>query len=179
MAEKSKIDTLLKSLKQRPQQLLFGQTLALVVGGFIGWREVFSDFGVYCNQEGVSVRSLTSFSGEFTTNPLFTPCFWGSVAFIIAFVWSVKILLNKKKKSQRESEKKLTWLLIGSVIFAWVNTAYTFYKYYSREAGTGHFGCPIEKIDNPLTTACFQGATAFLVVLVFALIYLKTTKKKR
>ena len=76
----------------------------------------------------------------------------------------------------RKQENKLIWLLIGSTIFAWANTGYTFYKYISKESGTDFFGCPADKIDNPFTTACFMGASAFLVSLIFGWLYLRSLK---
>lgn len=153
------------------------QTLVLLVGSIIGWREVISEINYFCNSNGFGLGGLTSFSGTITTNPALTPCFWGSIAFVIATIWSGYILFQKSETKQIAQMKKIFWLLLGASIFALANTGYTFYKYYSGNEGSPNFGCPAERIVNPFTTACFMGATAFTIALVTNLLYKRSLKK--
>ena len=154
------------------------QTITLAVGSFIGWREVIAEVNYYCDANAFGIGGLTSFSGTLTTNPILTPCFWGSIAFVIALVWSLMILFNKSVKWQKVQMRNIFWLLLGATIFAWTNTSYTFYKYYADNPGIPYFGCPAERIDNPFTTACFMGATAFLVALIINIFYKRKYIKK-
>jgi len=165
-------------LKTKNQKLLFAQSLTLLIGSFIGWREVISEINYFCEANNVGLGGLTSFSGNLTTNPILTPCFWGSIAFVVALIWSIYIFWLSDKTKKLKNQAKLFILLIGSVIFAWANTAYTFYKFYGNSTGTDHFGCPADRIDDPWTTACFMGATAFLIAFWFALVYRRTSKSK-
>lgn len=162
----------------RKNKFIIGQTIFLFIGSIIGWKEVISEINYYCNANGFGLGGLTSFSGTITTNPALTPCFWGSIAFVVATIWSIAILMQKSKNKQVEQMKKIFWLLLGSSIFALANTAYTFYKYYSGNEGSPNFGCPAERIVNPFTTACFMGATAFTLALITNILYKRSIKKK-
>lgn len=144
------------------------QAIALTAGNYVGWSAIVKEVDYFCNLEGQGLQSLTSFRGTFTTNPLLTPCFWGSIVFAIALIWTMIILFNKNKKQAAMSHKKLTWLLAGGTIFAALNNVPIFYKFITQPGA--EVGCTVDKVTSPFATSCFYGLVAFGLSLIFALV---------
>ena len=48
-------------------------------------------------------------------NPLLVPCFYGMLAFIVGFVWTLTLRMD----FSRISQARLLWLLVAGTIFAW------------------------------------------------------------
>lgn len=156
---------------------LWLQALALTIGSIIGWVTVVREIDYFCDVQGTGLTGITSFTGNITTNPIATPCFWGSIAFVVALVWTIYLLLQHDRAKLIWHQTRLIWLLAGSTIFALSNNLYTFYKYYSQSTGTDYFGCSIDNIGNPFVTACNAGFLAFLLALIFGYLNLKFLKK--
>jgi ABC-type transport system involved in cytochrome c biogenesis permease subunit len=156
--------------------LLYLQSTALIAGTYIGWSTIFKEINKYCEITGDGYSSLLTFSGTITKNPLLTPCFWGSIAFVIALVWSLMIVLEKDKVRARLSEKRLLWLLGGGTIFALGNNAPILYRYFFTPNEKG-LSCGGTYIDNPFTTACFLGFCAFFAAFILGIVWYKLNRK--
>ena len=109
-------------------------------------------------------------------NPITTPCFYGAFAFLFAFAWSV-IILRHKLEERFHMQKRLNFLLIGSVIFAWSNFGIEVFKFYSITSGP-KVSCSGIPTDNVFLTPCFYGSAIFACALVTSLIILIKSKTK-
>lgn len=143
------------------------QAVTLAAGNYVGWTTIFSEVNTYCDQRGGSLWALTDFGGNLTTNPLLSACFWGSIVFVIAFAWTVSLLLEKDTQKVTSQLKKLWWLLLAGTIFALANNIPVLYNFYTKPVGS--FGsCSANVVTNPYLTSCFLGFSAFLLAFVFA-----------
>lgn len=151
--------------------LLFLQTTVLTGGTVFAWYTVFGDFARFFNYGG----KLLQFSGCTYPNPLATPCFYGSIAFLVALSLSFLILSTKAIKLQ----KYLSLLLLGGSIFAWSMVAKEFYKFNHIKTGA-YIGCTGLTASSPIFTPCFTGASIFFIAFVLSLFCLRllTTGKK-
>lgn len=107
-------------------------------------------------------------------NPITTPCFYGAFAFLAALIYSIKIRKMNVEKMKKNT-LYLIFLLIASNIFAGVNNAIIFYKYFTS---SDKIGCSGRPIDNPFTTPCSVGGALFFVALLVALLLFEQLKKK-
>ena len=151
--------------------ILYIQSLILSGGVVFAWFTVFGDFGRFFN----AGHTITTLTGCTPPNPLITPCFYGAIAFLIALGWSINILLANDNKKAR-SQKKLNYLLIAGTLFAWGNVAYEFYKFF-KATTEEYIGCSGQLVSHPFETACFIGASIYLLALITSLIILKINKK--
>ena len=127
------------------------QTFTLLIGTIFAWFTVYTDFARFYNIYG----NVTRISNCIIPNPVTTPCFYGAFAFLIAFIWSLKLLKNPK------SQNKLVILLIGSTIFAWSNFTYEIFKFYASISGE-QLSCSGIPTNNVFLTPCFYGSVIFL-----------------
>ena len=139
--------------------------LVLAGGTIFAWYTVYTDFNRFYDSEG----TLFKIQDCAIPNPVTTPCFYGAFAFLIAFVWSV-IIIRKTADSRIKELKKLLWLLLASVLFAWGNFIYSLMRYYQTRDSGQAIGCSGQLVTNPWTTPCFIGAVIFLTALVVAVI---------
>lgn len=95
-------------------------------------------------------------------NPLLTPCFYGFIAFVIAWVWTMGL----RTKFDAGSQSNLVWLLTAAAIFAWGNYGYTLGKLYLGK--TCNLGCQAGYFGIPQFTTCLVGAVIFTLALVVA-----------
>lgn len=141
----------------KEQLFYYLQTMVLAAGSIFAWFTVIREFQQFYRYEG----TLFKVTDCILPNPVTTACFYGAIAFVIATLWSVYILRQQHK---RIHERRLFWLLLGGVLFAWFNTGRTIINYYqSVNAGVPPTGCSGQFVDNPYTTPCFIGATIFLI----------------
>lgn len=136
------------------------QAAMLFVGNIVGWTTVFTEVNSYC-------------SGATLVNPLASPCFYGSLAFLASFVWTMFVLFKKDTKKIVDHAKKLWLLLLAGTIFAAVNNVPIIYNFYTQPASVG---CSGNIITNPFTTGCFMGFTCFLLAFLFASFAVRTKK---
>ncbi len=148
------------------KRLYISQTLILAVGVLFSWYTAINDFVRFYNTEG----TIFKIKDCFFPNPVTTACFYGAIAFLVAFVWSVYILKNNDLAKKEFHQTRFSWLLAAGTIFAWANFTNVLYKFY----GTGsNIGCSGVPISSPFLTPCFYGSIIFLLSFVFALIILK------
>jgi len=166
----------MKRFFSKPETWIGFQIVALVGGNYVGWSTIFGEVQSFCDQEGKGISSLLIIEGTYSTNPLLSPCFWGSIAFLIALVWSISIALNKNSKQIKSSARQLRWLLIGGTIFAFANNVPIFYRFFTSPIGEA-VSCSGNLVRNPLLTSCFLGFSAFLVATISALAYRRTSRK--
>ncbi len=140
------------------------QSAVLFIGTAFAWFTVYSDFSRFYHIYGTIIK----IKGCFIPNPITTPCFYGSFAFLAAFIWSLYIL-KKKQGDKIIQEKRLIILLIASTIFAWSNFFLEMFKFYTSKAGT-QVSCSGIPTDNIFLTPCFIGSTLFLFSLIVSLI---------
>jgi len=147
--------------------LLFSQSALFLAGSFVAWTATTQRFIAFYDIEG----TIFKFRDCAFTNPLLTSCFYGGVAFVVAFFWSLFILMAKDGEKQNLQQKKLLWLILACVLFAWSNYSYELYNYV-KAAGDPVMGCS-GVITHPLKTACFYGSAIFLASFINALALLK------
>lgn len=162
-----------RNIIQSPSFWLYAQLAALMAGNYVGWSTIFKEIRSYCESEGGRFGALLSFSGTAEKNPLLTPCFWGSIAFLIAFAWTISIIMEKEQNKKQSSHKKIVILLAGGTLFALVNNLPIFYKYLTQPKGQ-ILSCSADKITNPWVTSCFLGFTAFALSLLASVLAMKT-----
>lgn len=137
------------------------QLLFLAWGNFVGWSTIYSDIQFFCLNEAKGLDALLSFSGTVTTNPLLSPCFWGTLSFTFSLLWTIRLLLLKDEKQRIKEYKTLLFVLAGSTIFALVNNIPLFYRFYTTPKGTATSCSPGKLLSNPFATSCFYGLSAF------------------
>lgn len=145
------------------------QALALLWGNFVGWSTIFKDVQIFCTNEAKGLEALLSFTGNVTTNPLLTPCFWGTLSFTFSLLWTVRLLMMKDEQKLLNEYKKLLILLVASTLFALVNNVPLFYKFYTTPKGTATSCSPGKLLTNPFLTSCFFGLSAFALATLAAL----------
>lgn len=146
------------------------QSLVLLFGTIFAWYTVVGDFIKYFRVED----SLFKFQNCLAPNPLSTACFYGALAFLAAFAWSVMILKMPEEK-QISQQKKLIILLIAGTIFAWGNFSYGMIKFLNAN-NRPVTGCSGNIVVNPFNTPCFYGALFFSAGLIVSLIVSKKQK---
>ncbi|MBP9738330.1 hypothetical protein KBD20_01440 [Candidatus Saccharibacteria bacterium] len=170
----------LKTYAREPRLWLVVQAVALSWGNFVGWSTIYRDVQVYCLNEAKGLDALLSFSGSVTTNPLLSPCFWGTLSFTACLLWTLRLLLMKDTQKRAREHKHLLTLLMASTAFAAVNNVPLFYRFYTTPRGTAA-SCSVGKLmTNPFATSCFYGFSAFLLATLSGLglqKYAVTSKK--
>ena len=151
----------------RKQYIL--QIIILCIGSVFAWYNVLNDFIRFYQLEW----TFWKFTNTWLPHPLFTPCFWGACAFMIALIWSVTIF-QAAPDLRRARQKKLNILLGAGTIFAWSNFSYEVYKFIQLPPGAPAIGCSGQLIQNPCQTPCFWGAVIFLVAFVSSLLILQS-----
>ena len=145
------------------------QVALLAAGTAFSWFTLVADYRRFFAAGG----RVFELSGCIVQNPLATPCFYGAVAFLIAFIWSIAVQRSSGEVLLRR-ERGLVWLLAAGTVFAWGNFAYEVIRYLSAQKAASAFSCPPgEAGANPLLAPCFYGALVFLAALVTAIAILR------
>ncbi len=123
--------------------------LALGVGS--SWSALIVQFTNFYGAYGTLWHASTAIA----TNPLLTPCLYGSLAFLAAFVWSCILFIRPNPRG----DIWLNRLLLFGVVFAAVVVAYDCADYLHLF----NVGIPIVCTPNvnPLYTPCFRGLIFF------------------
>lgn len=142
--------------RERSQQLtiLFALQAVILLGGVIfSWRALFLQFNAFYAIYGDILRVKDCV----IPNPITTPCFYGSVAFIVALAWAVVLLRIRSEKSLRY----LRNFLIFGVCFALAALAYEAVQYYYPSFSGPKISC--NPGEHPLKTPCFSGLLFFVM----------------
>jgi len=133
--------------------MLYFQSFILFSGTLFAWSQLVPQIMNFYSTYGTVLR----FRDCAIPNPFMTACFFGSLAFIIALVWSFRILRNPTHKSQRVFKN----FLLFCVAFAASVLVYEFADFYKLiPAG----GIPISCSPGvaPWKTPCFFGLLFFV-----------------
>ncbi len=144
------------------KDFLWVQTIILLAGTLFSCATVFNDFRVFFNY----YHTLLRIANCTIPNPVTTACFYGSFAFLIAYIWSY-LIINRKINKQRKSQRHLIYFLIGCTIFAWSNLSLLLYRFYIV---VSRLGCSGATTTNPFMTPCFAGSVLFLGALVVGIV---------
>ena len=136
--------------------------VTLLLGTVFAYFSVFQEFAQFYGM----YQNIFRIKNCAIPNPITTPCFYGAFAFLIAFIYSLKIKSFEISKLTKHI-RNLILILVGSNIFAGVNNAIIFYKYFTPSDKIGCSGRPIE---NPFTTPCFIGGAIFFAALLISLL---------
>lgn len=148
------------------------QVYALLVGMLFSWTTVVFDFARFYRSEG----TLLKINNCLFPNPVTTPCFYGAIAFMVAFVWSVW-LVGKDDEIRKKSQKALMIFLSSGTIFAWTNFSILAYKFYTALPGQG-VGCSGVPASSPFATPCFYGSALFLLALIVSIVIRAKERKE-
>ncbi len=145
------------------------QVAVLAIGTGFSWITLVFDYRRFF----VSGGHILEISGCAVTNPIITPCFYGALAFIAAFVWALTIL-RSPPETLLIRQRGLQLLLAAGTIFAWGNFAYEVYRFMQPLPAASAFSCPAGEVAiNPLMTPCFYGALIFLTALVVSVFIIR------
>jgi hypothetical protein len=152
--------------------LLRLQVAVLAIGTAFAWFTLVGDYRRFFSAGG----HVFEWSGCVVTNPLLTPCFYGALAFLAAFVWAL-VLLRSAAEVLAGRQRGLSWLLAAGTVFAWGNFAYEVFL-YSQQRPASAFSCPppSDVAVHPLSAPCFYGALFFLSALAISLLILRTRR---
>src|SRR5512135_364315 len=85
----------------------------LLLGVIVAWSSTLASFIEFYRNEG----TIFKIKNCVIANPVTTPCFWGSVAFLIALFLAYKYWRKENKKFERN----FFYFMIFSIIFAWTS----------------------------------------------------------
>ncbi len=151
---------------RRTLWILAGLTLA---GAIFAGGSVTRDFVAFYGYEG----TLFKIADCVTPNPVTRPCFYGSLAFVAAFAWTLLLL---RRPDGRRSLRWLTVFLVGCVLFALSNLTLEMYRFYAAPVGSA-IGCSGAVIQNPFATPCFIGSCLFVASLAASLLALRFSRQ--
>jgi len=149
--------------------LLKVQVAVLALGTVFSWFTLVVDYRRFFAAGG----QVFEVSGCAVANPLLTPCFYGALAFLAAFLWAVAVLRSAPEVTARR-QRGLNWLLTAGTVFAWGNFAYEVYRFSQPQPTVSAFSCPKEQVlVHPLMTPCFYGAMIYLTALAVSMFILR------
>ena len=149
------------------KKLLAGQSGILFIGTIVAWTGLLNQLQAFHAQYGTYFR----FVDCTTPNPLLTPCFFGSVAFLIALFWSVLAFQDAAKNHVRA----LRWFLLACVIFAASVFSYETAEYY-KLFNPGAFSVTCAPGVPPFKTTCFYGLVAYIGAFITAIFVMRAKR---
>ena len=149
--------------------LLKLQVGVLALGTVFAWFTLFIDYRRFFAAGG----RVFEVSACAVANPMLTPCFYGALAFLAAFVWAV-VVLRSAPEAMSQRQRGLHWLLAAGTAFAWGNFGYEVYRFSQPQPSVSAFSCAKEQaLVHPLMTPCFYGAMIYLAALVVSMFILR------
>jgi len=151
-------------------KFLFVQSNMLFAGTVFAWTTIVVDFVRFYNTEGTLLKIVDCVY----PNPVTTACFYGAIAFLVAFIWSLRLIKQDVKKLKVQ-QKLLVWFLVAGTVFAFYNFGGQLIEFYgSSGEKTSCSGVPT---DNPFLTACFYGSLLFFLSLLSSIVAFFSVKK--
>lgn len=153
------------------RRILWILALLTLAGAAFAGGSVARDFIAFYGYEG----TLFKVADCVTPNPVTRPCFYGSLAFVVAFAWTLSLLRAP------DLGRRLRWLtlfLVGCVLFALGNLSLELYHFYAAPVGSA-IGCSGKVIQNPYATPCFVGSTLFVSSLAASLLALHFSRRTK
>lgn len=138
------------------KHLLGLQSIILFCGTIFAWSKLIPQFIAFYATYGTFLR----FSDCVVPNPFMTACLYGSLAFVVALYWSVRLYLAPSATSERWLRNFLVFCVAfaGSVV---LSEAAEYYKLF-----TGSVSVTCTPGVPPLETPCFVGMLFFIGALI-------------
>ena len=152
------------------KKLLGAQTLILLAGTLFAWSRLIPQLRNFRSEYGTLLR----FTDCVIPNPLKTACFFGSLAFLVALIWSLALLNTPGSVGER----RLFWFLVACVLFAASVVVVEFSEYY-HWFGVSSFTVSCSPGTFPLQTPCFLGLIFFVLALGVANIINRINRRSR
>lgn len=141
------------------KKFYFTQSAILFAGTAFSWWTVANDFLKFQNKEAI--------------NPLYTPCFYGAIGFLLFYIYSLFIFFVDEKK-RKKHQKYLVIGLVGGTLFGWGNFSLELCKFYIFKNPTS---CSGASTSSPFLTACFYGSCIYLLSLISSLTTFRKLRK--
>jgi len=148
------------------------QSLLLFAGTVFAWTTIALDFLRFYGTEG----TLFKIADCTYPNPVTTACFYGAIAFLIAFVWSLRIF-KFDAEARKKHQRYLVLFLLAGVIFAWTNFGLQLYEFFTAAPGE-QVSCSGVLTDNPFMTPCFFGSAIFLLSFISSIFAKRFMKRE-
>lgn len=132
------------------KKLLILQSIIIFGGVAFAWFTVANDF-------------LRFYSNTRAINPIFTPCFYGAIGFLIAYIYSLYIYFAKETTSKKHQRYLMIFLLCGT-IFGWSNFILELCRFYFISGSKT--SCSGLVVSSPFVTPCFYGSVIYLLSLI-------------
>ncbi len=133
------------------------QSLFLFAGTIFSWSKLFPQFLNFQALYGTVFR----FNDLSVPNPFLTACLYGSLAFLAALYWSLRVY----QRPQWGSGRALRNFLLFCVVFAGSVFLYEAADYY-KLLGAGAVSVSCNPGTPPLETPCFTGMLFFVAAFV-------------
>ncbi len=141
--------------------MLLLQSFILIGGTLFACSTVASDFIRFSNNQAV--------------NPIYTPCFYGAIGFLVAYFYSLYIFFLPQLKKLKQ-QKFLLYFLIGGTLFGWGNFVLELCRFYIFKNPTS---CSGSIASTPFLTPCFFGSVIYLLSLIAAFITYRQLSRKQ
>src|SRR3989338_2833048 len=151
------------------KKLLYMQAAMLAGGVFLSASALAGQFRIFYGLYGTIFR----FRDCAIPNPFVTPCLYGAIAFLVAFVWAAFLIGSPRLAS----EMWLRRLLVFGVVFAFSVFGYELVEYY-RLFGFGGPSISCTPGAHPLATQCFYGALIFTAASGIATIIIRSMRRE-
>ena len=154
------------------KKLYITQVLVLLGGVAFSWHAVYVDFVRFYNTEG----TILKIKDCVYPNPVVTPCFYGAIVFLVAFIWALYVLRDKIFSSQAVKQQRLWLILLAGTAFGWINFGFSLVKFYMAPVGE-QVTCSGVPTDNPFLTPCFWGSVIYLIAFLLSWVIMKRDKE--
>lgn len=146
------------------KKLLLVQCLVLFGGTVFAWSKLLPQLINFYALYGTFLRV----SDCVVPNPLVTACLYGSLAFLVALFWSVRVYLDPSQVSERRLRNFLLFCVAfaGSVV---LSEAAEYYKLFS-----GAVSVTCSPGVSPLQTPCFTGMLFFIAAFLVSIFATKS-----
>lgn len=137
----------------------------LLLGVIVAWSSTLASFIEFYRNEG----TIFKIKNCVIANPVTTPCFWGSVAFLIALFLAYKYWRKENKKFERN----FFYFMIFSIIFAWTSFIV---ELTGVKQTPGAIVTVCRPTGNPFLSPCFFGSILFTLSFASSWFIWKKTK---
>jgi hypothetical protein len=141
--------------------ILLVQSFVLLCGTLFAWSKLIPQISNFQALYGTIFR----YKDCTVPNPFLTACFFGSLAFIVALLWSSRVL----QEPSHTKERRLRNFLLFCVIFAGSILLYEFADFY-KLFKSGGIPISCSPGEEPWKTPCFFGLIFFLLSYITAIV---------
>jgi hypothetical protein len=135
------------------------------LGVVVSWYSTITSFINFYQVEGTIFKIIDCA----VPNPITTPCFWGAVAFLVVFIWSLKLYVDNKNSNQ------ILYFLVFCVLFGWSSFYIENWTTILQRNGIVA-PCPVGK--SPFLSACFFGSVLFTISLLLTFVSIRANKRE-